>query len=758
MKTLFLAVLLSFSGMFSSPLLAAIGSPEVACKFSSSDFAPFFARHPLLAKMVDKAAGIDKLNRILDQIDKEPKYNELSVYEAALKEMGVKFEIEGDLKQLGKEGENVHVVFNHGEGVWNGVLFGYLSKVLAGRSDSKVVYNSLLRKIIPHLDPDSIAVDISSKASSNKQFSAIVEGHSNKGGLTAWFPSGTMSSIHRGDKAIYTNPISRLASARVTDSEWKSSAAHYAIKTGAKVVPVYIKHNGGILWNMLDAIDISIHYLSRISNKVFNTKLYNEKYLRLMFGLINDAVNIRRGTTVKVVIGEALDTKELVPQGTKNRKDLESTALTNVLREKVYELSGNKSLLNGPRYPESRGSMEDLLNSREKYLLENPRNSEKYTKVLIRENPKSFAELKEDIQKVDQDYLPTASETYQAIQETIANDRAIRISKDGAEVEIVIVPGTAMNQSILNRLGFERQKAFSAVGEGSEMKIDVDAHDLIYDHLIILDPKSQEIASAYRLADTSKVYESFGKEAIYTNGFFPYPDHVYTQLKAIELGRSFTNPKFQGGDYFQHSWKGIAKYMTMHPESAVLLGPVSLSKELPKAVQIAVLGYYKKQFGDLSTLPNSNIEAIQSVQLKPEFPFKIEEELVEFITDPKVREIVVEIMNFEGQPKELDTQLERLYEALGTEKLNIPQLYEKYTGMIGGRIISYNYDHPFNVIDGAVFVLTWEINQMVFMRMLGDKTAFVEYQETQNAIFKEMFGEDFVAHKLRKKKEKPADQ
>ncbi|MGH8105122.1 MAG: lysophospholipid acyltransferase family protein, partial [Arenimonas sp.] len=98
---------------------------------------------------------------------------------------------------------------------------------------------------------------------------------------------------------------------------------------------------------------------------------------------------------------------------------------------------------------------------------------------------------------------------------------------------------------LLREIGRLRELSFRAVGEGTGKKLDVDAFDTWYEHIVLWDANECEIAGAYRVARGDDVYLEKGREGFYTASLFKFPCEVMARLaEGMELGRSFVTPKY----------------------------------------------------------------------------------------------------------------------------------------------------------------------------------------------------------------------
>ncbi len=135
--------------------------------------------------------------------------------------------------------------------------------------------------------------------------------------------------------------------------------------------------------------------------------------------------------------------------------------------------------------------------------------------------------------------------------------------------------------TVLQEIGRVRELAFRAVGEGTGKAIDLDRFDQWYLHLIAWHRRDHQVIGAYRMGQTDVILPQYGKAGLYTSTLFHYKSQLLDQISpAIELGRSFVHPDYQK-EYtsLMQLWKGIARFVTLHPRYHILFGPVSISNE-----------------------------------------------------------------------------------------------------------------------------------------------------------------------------------
>ncbi|WP_331775606.1 lysophospholipid acyltransferase family protein [Sulfurospirillum sp. 1612] len=239
------------------------------------------------------------------------------------------------------------------------------------------------------------------------------------------------------------------------------------------------------------------------------------------------------------------------------------------------------------------------------------------------------------------------------------------------------------DSAIIKEIGRLREISFRKVNEGVNKKRDVDIYDTHYKHIILWDEEALEIIGAYRIAIGAEILEQYGVEGFYTHTLFNFNDSFLPYLKdAIELGRSFVQPKYWGSRALDYLWYGIGAYLKNNPQIKYMYGPVSLSASLPLVAKELIISFYRHYFGTHSHF------------VTPTNPYKptIEnKELIDIFTKNNYQE-----------------DLKILRQTLRNMNIAIPVLYKQYSELCedGGVCFhDFNIDPNFsNCVDGFIMV------------------------------------------------------
>ncbi len=243
--------------------------------------------------------------------------------------------------------------------------------------------------------------------------------------------------------------------------------------------------------------------------------------------------------------------------------------------------------------------------------------------------------------------------------------------------------------NLINEIGRLREYSFRKVGEGSGFSRDIDEYDRYYHHLVLWDDDALEVVGAYRIGECGWILSWLGKEGLYLNDLCSMSNVFDPILEdAIELGRSFVQPKYWGSRALDYLWQGIGAYLAHNTHIKYMIGPVSISGSYPKHAKEALVYFYTLYFG------------CDRQYLKAKSPFHLSDNV-----NAEFAEI------FLGNDYEQDFRVLKDY--LKTFDVAVPVLYKQYSELCevgGAQFIDFGIDVDFNnCIDGYIMV---EINKI----------------------------------------------
>ncbi len=159
----------------------------------------------------------------------------------------------------------------------------------------------------------------------------------------------------------------------------------------------------------------------------------------------------------------------------------------------------------------------------------------------------------------------------------------------------------------LLEIGRLRAVTFRAVGEGSDRALDLDRFDERYLHLFSWDRDRRRIVGAYRIGQTDRIVADAGVDGLYTRTLFRYDERLIQRMSApaLELGRSFVRSEYQRNyNALLLLWKGIGRFIALHPQYRLLFGPVSISTRYSDASHQLLMSFLRQnhfatEFGEL---------------------------------------------------------------------------------------------------------------------------------------------------------------
>jgi putative hemolysin len=234
---------------------------------------------------------------------------------------------------------------------------------------------------------------------------------------------------------------------------------------------------------------------------------------------------------------------------------------------------------------------------------------------------------------------------------------------------------------VLLEVGLQREKAFRAVGEGTGRCLDLDRFDDWYLHLLLWDPAKRWLAGGYRMGLTDEILASRGKAGLYTQTLFHMSGGLLRQIDpALEMGRSFLREGYQGTHGpLMLLWKGIGRWLVLHPRYRRLFGAVSISDAYTPTSRALMARWCSRHL---------RLQGAPFLSVMPRRPFFAQ-------LRGQARALTDQLQNFEA----LDEAVSLLEGGKG-----VPVLLKHYA-KLGGRFAGFNVDAGFgDVLDGLVVV------------------------------------------------------
>jgi putative hemolysin len=274
---------------------------------------------------------------------------------------------------------------------------------------------------------------------------------------------------------------------------------------------------------------------------------------------------------------------------------------------------------------------------------------------------------------------PTSITHAPRLRDQLADLRALDELGVTADGKRVLAGRLDSDRPLMREIARLRELSFRAVGEGSGKRADLDRFDAHYDQLLLWDDTCHEIAGAYRVGRCAPILSTHGIDGLYSASLFQFAPDLVAQLDgAMELGRSFVQPKYWGSRSLDYLWVGIGAYLRAHPEVRKLFGPVSISAELSLPARQLLVAYYQRFHGTQARLATSAR------------PFAAEASAALFAD------------------LDAETAMRVLRENLDALGARVPTLYKQYTELCepgGARFLAFGTDPDFaNAVDGLILV------------------------------------------------------
>ncbi|HYD43521.1 MAG TPA: GNAT family N-acyltransferase [Anaeromyxobacter sp.] len=267
----------------------------------------------------------------------------------------------------------------------------------------------------------------------------------------------------------------------------------------------------------------------------------------------------------------------------------------------------------------------------------------------------------------------------------------------GLEVWIARAPQVP---AVLLELGLERERAFRAVGEGTGKSRDLDRFDEWYLHLLLWDPARSRLAGGYRMGPTDEILAQRGKAGLYTTTLFHMSSGLLRQIDpALEMGRSFLRDGYQGTHGpLMLLWKGIGRWLLLHPRYRRLFGAVSIS-DAYRPISRALMARWCSR--------HLRLAGANPLRVMPRRPFFAK-------LDGEVRGLPDQLSDFEA--------LDEAVSLLEGDK-GVPVLFKHYA-RLGGRFAGFNVDPGFgDALDGLVVVDLAETDTRLLGMYMGREEA-----------------------------------
>ncbi len=235
---------------------------------------------------------------------------------------------------------------------------------------------------------------------------------------------------------------------------------------------------------------------------------------------------------------------------------------------------------------------------------------------------------------------------------------------------------------IMREIGRQRELAFRAVGEGSNLPYDLDEYDKHYHHLFLWDSDAQKLVGAYRMGLGKEIMKSIGYKGFYTSSLFEFDQELQPFFrKVIEMGRAYITQEYQQKPLpLFLLWRGIVHVCLRNPEHKFLMGGVSISNKFSEFSKSLMIEFMRSHYYDSAVA--------QYIHPKNEFKVKMRNRDKNLFFDEVESDL---------------NKLDKIIDDLEPE-MRLPILIKKYIKQ-NAKVVAFNVDPSFNdAIDGLMYI------------------------------------------------------
>ena len=192
------------------------------------------------------------------------------------------------------------------------------------------------------------------------------------------------------------------------------------------------------------------------------------------------------------------------------------------------------------------------------------------------------------------------------IRKELSQDKFVRKTNKLENEVYIINHHNAPN--VMREIGRLRELSFRQSGGGTGLALDLDEYDTsehCYQQMLIYNPKDEEIVGGYRFIKCINAYnKKTAKYELSTLHYFNFSNEFITDFlpKAIELGRSWIQPKYQSGYSaifaLDNLWDGLGAIIHSNSDIDYLFGKVTMYPEYDRESRDAVIHFMHYYFPD----------------------------------------------------------------------------------------------------------------------------------------------------------------
>jgi putative hemolysin len=203
---------------------------------------------------------------------------------------------------------------------------------------------------------------------------------------------------------------------------------------------------------------------------------------------------------------------------------------------------------------------------------------------------------------------------------------------------------------------------------------------------------------SYRLGRVDHILPLQGADGLYTNTLFKFKPGFLERLgPALELGRSFVRPEYQGqAAPLSLLWRGIGEYLVRNAECKLLFGPVSISQAYAGLSRRLMVEFLSRLRGD------HELASLVKARNPPRERLNRQE-----------REALAALVRDTEDVSSLVSDIE-------SDRKGLPMLLRHYL-RLGASLLSFNVDEGFGkCIDGLIIVDLRATDPQLLRRYMGN--------------------------------------
>ena len=237
--------------------------------------------------------------------------------------------------------------------------------------------------------------------------------------------------------------------------------------------------------------------------------------------------------------------------------------------------------------------------------------------------------------------------------------------------------------NILKEIGRLREITFRAIGEGTNLSVDLDKFDDYYYHMFLWDHEANRIAGAYRMGMGAEIYKERGINGFYLQDLFRFEPELHKMMsESIEMGRAFIIKEYQQRPMpLFLLWKGIVHCTLRFPSHKYLIGGVSISNKFSNFSKSLMIEFMRSHYYDPYVA--------QYVRPKKEFKVKLKDGDKDFVFDETKADL---------------NKFDKIIDEVEPGSLRLPVLIKKYIKQ-NAKVVAFNVDPLFNdAVDGLMYI------------------------------------------------------